>query len=188
MLYFNSWWWLKRTFYSGDQSVGKTSIITRFMYDKFDSTYQVICYSLSPFAQSPCPAHTHSMPLSPRLPSESTSCRRPCILTIGSSGCSYGIQQARYDSEATNHCSSLKKCGWRKRFLAAFVQKSTSSVACRHRCCDVGLPLRWRIRCPMAQSSLLSLYCMFHEKVTSVGIKDAHNVPHHAFFAGLSDW
>jgi Ras-related protein Rab-6A len=30
----------------GDQSVGKTSIITRFMYDKFDSTYQVckICF------------------------------------------------------------------------------------------------------------------------------------------------
>jgi Ras-related protein Rab-6A len=27
----------------GDQSVGKTSIITRFMYDKFDNTYQV-CY------------------------------------------------------------------------------------------------------------------------------------------------
>jgi GTPase SAR1 family protein len=25
----------------GDQSVGKTSIITRFMYDKFDGTYQV---------------------------------------------------------------------------------------------------------------------------------------------------
>jgi len=24
----------------GDQSVGKTSIITRFMYDKFDTTYQ----------------------------------------------------------------------------------------------------------------------------------------------------
>ena len=24
----------------GDQSVGKTSIITRFMYDKFDSVYQ----------------------------------------------------------------------------------------------------------------------------------------------------
>jgi len=24
----------------GDQSVGKTSIITRFMYDTFDSTYQ----------------------------------------------------------------------------------------------------------------------------------------------------
>ena len=26
----------------GDQSAGKTSIITRFMYDKFDNTYQVI--------------------------------------------------------------------------------------------------------------------------------------------------
>lgn len=29
----------------GDQSVGKTSIITRFMYDKFDNTYQVLVYS-----------------------------------------------------------------------------------------------------------------------------------------------
>lgn len=26
----------------GDQSVGKTSIITRFMYDKFDTSYQVL--------------------------------------------------------------------------------------------------------------------------------------------------
>lgn len=31
----------------GDQSVGKTSIITRFMYDKFDTTYQVSCSSFS---------------------------------------------------------------------------------------------------------------------------------------------
>lgn len=30
----------------GDQSVGKTSIITRFMYDKFDTTYQVFIFSL----------------------------------------------------------------------------------------------------------------------------------------------
>ena len=30
----------------GDQSVGKTSIITRFMYDKFDNTYQVFTTSL----------------------------------------------------------------------------------------------------------------------------------------------
>lgn len=29
----------------GDQSVGKTSIITRFMYDKFDTTYQVTIIS-----------------------------------------------------------------------------------------------------------------------------------------------
>jgi Ras-related protein Rab-6A len=25
----------------GDQAVGKTAVITRFMYDKFDDTYQV---------------------------------------------------------------------------------------------------------------------------------------------------
>ncbi|XP_019416581.1 PREDICTED: ras-related protein RABH1e-like isoform X1 [Lupinus angustifolius] len=31
----------------GDQSVGKTSIITRFMYDKFDITYQVSYFFLS---------------------------------------------------------------------------------------------------------------------------------------------
>ena len=35
----------------GDQSVGKTSIITRFMYDKFDNTYQVdLCYYRFPFS------------------------------------------------------------------------------------------------------------------------------------------
>lgn len=28
----------------GDQSVGKTSIVTRFMYDTFDTTYQVKNY------------------------------------------------------------------------------------------------------------------------------------------------
>lgn len=27
----------------GDQGVGKTSIITRFMYDSFDKNYQVEC-------------------------------------------------------------------------------------------------------------------------------------------------
>ncbi|ESN91556.1 hypothetical protein HELRODRAFT_108375 [Helobdella robusta] len=26
----------------GEQSVGKTSLITRFMYDSFDNTYQVV--------------------------------------------------------------------------------------------------------------------------------------------------
>ncbi|KAF8032241.1 hypothetical protein BT93_D1232 [Corymbia citriodora subsp. variegata] len=37
----------------GDQSVGKTSIITRFMYDKFDNTYQVaVALSLSSFSSS----------------------------------------------------------------------------------------------------------------------------------------
>lgn len=33
----------------GDQSVGKTSIITRFMYDKFDNTYQVCTYPMIAF-------------------------------------------------------------------------------------------------------------------------------------------
>jgi Ras-related protein Rab-6A len=33
----------------GDQSVGKTSIITRFMYDKFDNTYQVGVLLAFPF-------------------------------------------------------------------------------------------------------------------------------------------
>lgn len=33
----------------GDQSVGKTSIITRFMYDTFDSTYQVFTYFMIVF-------------------------------------------------------------------------------------------------------------------------------------------
>lgn len=32
----------------GDQSVGKTSIITRFMYDKFDNTYQVFNLPAAP--------------------------------------------------------------------------------------------------------------------------------------------
>lgn len=31
----------------GDQSVGKTSIITRFMYDKFDTTYQVLILAIA---------------------------------------------------------------------------------------------------------------------------------------------
>jgi Ras-related protein Rab-6A len=41
----------------GDQSVGKTSIITRFMYDKFDTTYQVSAKTLPrPAAAAPRPA------------------------------------------------------------------------------------------------------------------------------------
>ncbi|KAF5732832.1 Ras-related protein [Tripterygium wilfordii] len=36
----------------GDQSVGKTSIITRFMYDKFDNTYQIYTVFLGILRQS----------------------------------------------------------------------------------------------------------------------------------------
>lgn len=36
----------------GDQGVGKTSIITRFMYDTFDKNYQVSFYFISPASRS----------------------------------------------------------------------------------------------------------------------------------------
>ena len=34
----------------GEQSVGKTSLITRFMYDSFDNTYQVEITTMAPSA------------------------------------------------------------------------------------------------------------------------------------------
>ena len=34
----------------GEQSVGKTSLITRFMYDSFDNTYQVEITTTAPRA------------------------------------------------------------------------------------------------------------------------------------------
>ena len=34
----------------GEQSVGKTSLITRFMYDSFDNTYQVEITTTAPMA------------------------------------------------------------------------------------------------------------------------------------------
>ena len=34
----------------GEQSVGKTSLITRFMYDSFDNTYQVEIITTAPRA------------------------------------------------------------------------------------------------------------------------------------------
>ena len=34
----------------GEQSVGKTSLITRFMYDSFDNTYQVEITTTPPMA------------------------------------------------------------------------------------------------------------------------------------------
>ncbi len=36
----------------GEQSVGKTSLITRFMYDSFDNTYQVTLINNKPKKQS----------------------------------------------------------------------------------------------------------------------------------------
>ena len=50
----------------GDQSVGKTSIITRFMYDKFDSTYQV--RSIVVWVQGPCARGVRSRGRGPPSP------------------------------------------------------------------------------------------------------------------------
>lgn len=63
----------------GDQSVGKTSIITRFMYDKFDSVYQV---RMGPAVAGRCSRRSVPSRLlfrCHRPPSALTSCRRPCI-------------------------------------------------------------------------------------------------------------
>ena len=75
----------------GDQSVGKTSIITRFMYDKFDNTYQVWGGCFSPSQAKLCLAHSSTCcrPLSAL-----TSCPRPCTWRTALSGCSSGEQPA----------------------------------------------------------------------------------------------
>jgi GTPase SAR1 family protein len=72
----------------GDQSVGKTSIITRFVYDKFDAQYQArACESDGDGArrqQLPCIGSTALrlcfLRLAPacRRPLGSTSCQKPC--------------------------------------------------------------------------------------------------------------
>ena len=78
-----------RQVFLGDQSVGKTSIITRFMYDKFDNTYQV-----SHFRQAHTPLHTtrccQLVSSGCRLLSVSTSCQRPCTLKTALSGSNFG--------------------------------------------------------------------------------------------------
>jgi len=58
----------------GDQAVGKTAIITRFMYDKFDDTYQVG----PPARRSPAPFSFVSCLLSGRIIVTET-CRRNLI-------------------------------------------------------------------------------------------------------------
>lgn len=81
----------------GDHGVGKTSIINRFMYDTFDTTYQV---------GFPCPTcwqqrrlalvRVHASALPPtRPPLGSTSCPRPCTWRTGPCVCNCGIQLAK---------------------------------------------------------------------------------------------
>ena len=45
----------------GDQSVGKTSIVTRFMYDTFDTTYQVNSRNRVSPSQGTCAARSQSV-------------------------------------------------------------------------------------------------------------------------------
>lgn len=92
----------------GDQSVGKTSIITRFMYDKFDNTYQVCrvehyAFQLweihqaenSPHSAQPehCIILMYShlrLPCLYRQPLVSTSCQRQCTWRTALCACNSG--------------------------------------------------------------------------------------------------
>jgi GTPase SAR1 family protein len=87
----------------GDQSVGKTSIITRFMYDKFDNTYQVrvgsgrcnrqctaICVESK--VQTFGGDHANMLICRPQL--ESIFCQRPCTLRTALCDYSFGEYNA----------------------------------------------------------------------------------------------
>lgn len=93
----------------GDQSVGKTSIITRFMYDKFDTTYQVRDAGPSLLQRTGCLVRggwrscsqqfatapiQHAAPVR-RRPLGLTFYQRPCTWKTGPCGCSSGRQWAQ---------------------------------------------------------------------------------------------
>ena len=71
----------------GDQSVGKTSIINRFIFDNFTGHEQVLFVLCS-------------------QPSESTSCPRPSTSTTRVCACSYGTPPARNVSTRSFHPTS----------------------------------------------------------------------------------
>ena len=77
----------------GDQSVGKTSIITRFMYDKFDNTYQVFCVCMCVCLQlcclCACLLDSHLCAVC-RLQSALTSSPRLCTLKTVLCDCNSG--------------------------------------------------------------------------------------------------
>jgi GTPase SAR1 family protein len=70
----------------GDQSVGKTSIITRFMYDKFDTTYQV--------TETANRIHIHRLVLS-SVRAIDLPIRVTAIASIASSRCRMPVDQMR---------------------------------------------------------------------------------------------
>lgn len=101
---------------SGEQSVGKTSIITRFMYDTFDSTYQVF--------QHLCRIHVHAV-ISQQL--ELTSYRIQCFSQTRPFACKSYVE---------NFCLQLIK-QWdtagqeRFRSLApSYIRDSSVAVIC----------------------------------------------------------
>jgi hypothetical protein len=82
----------------GDQSVGKTSIITRFMYDKFDNTYQARAPQLRRWGQRNCNGSSRAAAEARgrvrRRRLASTSCRKRCTWKTAPCGCSCGAQRA----------------------------------------------------------------------------------------------
>ncbi len=56
----------------GDQCVGKTSIITRFMYDKFDNVYQVSRWPCGPRSEPTSPAQLSPRRAAPGTRTQST--------------------------------------------------------------------------------------------------------------------
>ena len=88
----------------GDQSVGKTSMITRFMYDDFQEAYQVCSVIKSRLCIRGF-ITTHPFP---RPPLVSTFCRKPCISKIEQCDCSCGTRQARSKILALHYSSAWK--------------------------------------------------------------------------------
>jgi hypothetical protein len=76
----------------GEQSVGKTSLITRFMYDTFDNTYQATIGI--DFLSKVSRATSIEAPPLTLLP-------RPCTLTIERCACNCGTRPARSASAAS---------------------------------------------------------------------------------------
>lgn len=88
----------------GKLTVGKTSLITRFMYDSFDNTYQVSCLLTSHrdglgVSLGQVPNFLLVAKLN-RPPLESISFPKQCTLKIALCVFSCGIQQDKNDSGA----------------------------------------------------------------------------------------
>mmetsp|Transcript_21654 Transcript_21654/g.48958 ORF Transcript_21654/g.48958 Transcript_21654/m.48958 type:complete len:151 (-) Transcript_21654:593-1045(-) len=88
----------------GDQSVGKTSIITRFMYDQFDKAYQVR-HTLQP-KRAVSMEDTNMVATWSRQRLGSISCRRLCIWRTGQCAFSCGTRRVRNASGVSSRVTS----------------------------------------------------------------------------------